>query len=55
MGRKVKYSKKIKLQACKDYEKNNLGFKSIANNIGTSDEVVRRWYLTYKEHGANAF
>lgn len=55
MERMQKYSKEVKIQACKDYEENNLGFKSIADNIGVSDEAVRRWYLRYKEHGPNAF
>ena len=55
MGRKPKFSKEVKIQACKDYEEGRLGFKSIAKNIGSHEETVRRWYLTYKEHGPSAF
>lgn len=55
MGRKAKYSKEEKVKACKDYEKGNISFKNIADEIGTTKEVVRRWYLTYREHGPSAF
>lgn len=55
MGRKVKFCKEVKLQACKDYKEGIQGFKSIAKNIGAHHETVRRWYLTYKEHGISAF
>jgi len=55
MGRKAKYSKEVKIKACKDYEKNHISFKRIADEIGTTKEVVRRWYLTYKEHGPSTF
>lgn len=54
MGRKAKYSKEIKIQSCKDYEEGNLSFKGISAKIGANEEVVRRWYLRYKEHGPNA-
>lgn len=55
MGRKPKYSKKIKIKACEDYEKGYDSFGGIADAIGTTKEVVRRWYITYKEHGPSAF
>jgi transposase len=55
MGRKPKYSKEVKIKACKDYEKGHISFKGIADKIGTTKEAVRRWYLTYKEHGPSAF
>ncbi|NLJ59165.1 MAG: transposase [Tissierellia bacterium] len=55
MGRKSKYSNDVKIKACKDYEKGHVSFKGIADNIGTVKEVVRRWYLKYKEHGPNVF
>lgn len=54
MGRKPKYSKEVKIQACKDYEKCNGSFGRIADEIGTTNEVVRQWYLRYKEHGPNS-
>ncbi len=50
MGRKPKYSKEIKIQACKDYEESNLSFNDIGKNLGTTKGVILQWYLTYKEH-----
>jgi transposase-like protein len=55
MGRKPKYSKEIKIQACKDYEEGNLSFYDIGKKIGTTKGVVHQWYLMYKEHGPRAF
>lgn len=55
MGRKPKYSIEIKIQSCKDYEEGNLSFRNIALKIGANEEVVRRWYLKYKEHGPSVF
>jgi len=54
MGRKAKYSKEVKIKACKDYEKGHISFQGISDEIGTTNEVVRQWYLRYKEHGPNA-
>lgn len=55
MGRKLKYSKEVKMKACLDYENGHISFQSIALYIGTTKEVVRRWYLIYKEHGPSVF
>lgn len=55
MGRKPKFSKEEKIKACEDYKKGNSSFGGIAAEIGAKKETVRRWYLKYKEHGANAF
>lgn len=55
MGRKSKYSNETKLKACRDYESGDNSFNSISLSIGTSREVVRRWYLAYKIHGTKAF
>ncbi len=55
MGRKPKYSKEVKIKACKDYEKGNVSFKDIAESIGVGTSVVHRWYKTYEEHGPSAF
>jgi len=55
MGRKPKFSIEVKIKACKDYENGSVSFKGIANEIGSTKEVVRRWYLKYKEHGPNVF
>lgn len=55
MGRKSKYSSELKIKACRDYDNGNISFIGIANEIGTTKEVVRRWYLRYKEHGPSIF
>jgi transposase len=55
MGRKAKFSKEVKIKACKDYEEGKLSFKKISKGIGANRETVRRWYLTYKELGPSAF
>lgn len=52
---KRKYSKEVKIQACKDYEEGNLSFNNISKELDANKETVRRWYLTYKEHGSSAF
>lgn len=55
MERKPKFSKEIKIQACKDYEEGGLGFRNISKKYGVHVETFRRWYLAYKEHGSSAF
>lgn len=55
MGRKAKYSKDIKIKACKDYKAGKGSFLSIAKSIGTAKTVVRQWFLTYEIHGEIAF
>ena len=55
MGRKPKYNKEVKVQACEDYQKGQGSFESIAKSIGADKSAVRRWYLRYKKHGHNAF
>jgi len=48
MGRKPKYSKEVKIKACNNYEKGYASFGGIAEMVGTTKEVVRRWYLPIK-------
>ena len=55
MGRKPKFSKEVKIRACRDYEEGNISFSKISKQIGANEETVRRWYLTYKEHGPSIF
>jgi len=55
MGRKAKYSKEVKVKECKDYDKGNTSYKRLGDETGTTDEIVRQWYLKYKEHGESAF
>ncbi len=39
MGRKAKYSKEVKIKACKDYDKGDFTFNDIAKMIGTARSV----------------
>jgi hypothetical protein len=40
MGRKEKFNKKIKIQACKDYEEGNLSFDGISKKIDLYDNSI---------------
>jgi transposase-like protein len=55
MGRKLKYSKEVKTQACIDYEEGKGSFREIAKEIGADYSLIRRWHLAYKEHGSSVF
>ena len=52
---KSKFSKEIKIKACKDYENGTGSFQSIAEEIGVNFTTLREWYFKYREHGPNAF
>lgn len=55
MGRRRKYSKEVKIEACEEYIAGKGSFGSISKNIGCNRERVREWYLSYKIHGPKAF
>lgn len=55
MGRKAKFSKKIKITACEKYRNGKGSFDSIANEVGCAREVLRRWYHDYVNHGDSIF
>ncbi len=55
MGRKAKFSKEIKVQACEAYQSGKGSFLSIAKTIGTNKVSVMEWYSAYKYHGSSAF
>ena len=55
MGRKAKFSKKIKIMACEKYRNGKGSFDSIANEVGCAKEVLRRWYYDYINHGKSIF
>ena len=48
MGRKSKFSKETKINACKKYMSGNGTACSIAKEIGCSDTIIRKWYYDYK-------
>ena len=55
MGRKPKFSKEVKIKACRDYEEGKISIKNISKTVGANEEPVRRWYLKYIELGPNVF
>jgi transposase-like protein len=55
MGRKPKFSKEVKIQACKSHEKGNGSFESIAKEVGCTESIMRLWYQTYSIHGSKTF
>ncbi|WP_432400850.1 transposase [Wukongibacter sp. M2B1] len=55
MGRKFKFSKEEKIEACEKYINGYGSITSIAKEIGCNPEGLRQWYLKYKIHGPNAF
>lgn len=55
MGRNTKFSKEVKIEACKKYHNGEDSFSRIAKDIGCNEGVLRRWYYKYIEHGASVF
>ena len=55
MGRKAKFSKEVKIDACIRYLSGKSGVSELANEIGCSENVLRRWVRSYEIHGANTF
>jgi transposase-like protein len=55
MDKRRKFSKEIKIQACKDYMSGKGSFESIGKEIGCYKNTVLGWYYKYKIHGEKAF
>ena len=55
MGRKNKFSKEIKVQACEDYLSGKKSVIQISKDLSISEETVRKWVKTYNEHGEIVF
>ena len=55
MGRNAKYSKEVKIKACKDYIAGKGSFRSIAKSVGCAESLLINWYNRYIEHGENTF
>lgn len=55
MGRKAKFSKEIKITACKKYKAGKGSFGSIAKEVGCAEPVLRKWYYDYINHGDSIF
>lgn len=55
MGRKSQYSKELKIEICKRYLNGEGTTYSLADEIGTVKEVIRRWIKKYNAFGESAF
>ena len=55
MGRKSKFSKEVKINACKKYNAVKGSFGSIAKEVGCAESVLRKWYYDYINHGDSIF
>lgn len=55
MGRNPKFSKEVKIKVCEAYKAGKGSYKSLAQNIGASESIVKEWYSLYKFHSENAF
>jgi transposase-like protein len=55
MGRKPKFSKEVKVQACEDYLSGNGSLYSISKSVSCNKESVRQWILRYEKHGDSVF
>lgn len=55
MGRKLKFSKEVKIEACEKYINGHSSFDSIAKEVGCNRELLRQWYLKYTIHGSSVF
>ena len=55
MGRKSKFSKEVKINACKKYKAVKGSFGSIAKEVGCAESVLRKWYYDYINHGDSIF
>jgi transposase-like protein len=55
VGRKPKFSKEVKIEACERYINGHGSFESIAKEVGCNRERLRQWYLKYRIHGPMAF
>ena len=55
MGRKAKFSKEVKIEACEKYRNGKGSFISISKDVGCDSNVLRKWYYDYINHGASVF
>ena len=55
MGRKSKFSKEVKINACIKYKAGKGSFGSIAKEVGCAESVLRKWYHDYINHGDSIF
>ena len=55
MGRKSKFSKEVKINACKKYKAGKGTFGSIAKEVGCSKAIFLKWYYDYINHGDSIF
>ncbi|MBR3839954.1 MAG: transposase [Erysipelotrichales bacterium] len=55
MGRKIKYTKELKIQIVKRYLSEESSYELLAKEIDSASAVVCRWVKKYQTLGENAF
>ena len=55
MGRKAKFSKEVKIDACIRYLSGRSGISELKNEIGCDEMSLREWIACYENNGSNAF
>lgn len=55
MGRKEKFSKEVKIDACKRYLSGRSGVSELKNEIGCDEMTLRHWIACYKNNGPESF
>ena len=55
MGRKEKFSKEVKVDACERYLSGRSGISELKNEIGCDEMTLRQWIACYKNNGPDSF
>lgn len=55
MGRKAKFSKEVKVQACEDYLSGKRSIAQIANDLSVYEMTIRTWVAIYNLNGTTVF
>ena len=55
MGRKEKFSKKVKIDACKRFLSGKSGVSELKNEIGCDEMTLRHWIACYQNNGPESF
>ena len=55
MGRKIKYSKELKLSIIRRYLNGEGSYKSLGDEIGIDKSCIRKWVIKYQAFGESVF
>ena len=55
MGRKEKFSKEVKVDACERYLSGRSGISELKNEIECDEMTLRQWIACYKNNGPDSF